>query len=341
MLRAKGILSPTDDSVCAMSSTEMRRIMLKKVKEKVPVLFGIIMAVLYLVVLNLGTLGIVAVGGKFLGEDIYFLQFLGTVIASCFMILVVWRIGYGWIFRTESRGLLYNIGTSGYLLTVSGIALANNMGTYLLTKEHTFRATQPVLQILTFMLAMLGVGFAEELAFRGILTNLLREKFSTKTDRGIFLVLIIQGVLFGGCHIVNALGGVRLESAVVQAIMAGLLGIILGAVYLRTNSLWFVAGLHGLNDFCALLASGIYGQDNLSGTINSYSWVNLAGAPIYIVVICVLLRRSKRAEIKGEPVQQFPVYVKVIKGVVLTGISLFLIVVVFCSTLYSTWANLI
>lgn len=314
--------------------------MLKKLKNKQPILFGVVMAVLYPIVLNLATIGIVAVGGGLIGQDIYLLQLLGIIAASIFMLLVVWRIDYGWIFRTKSRGFFYNAGTAGFLLTVSGIALASNLGTCLLTQEHTFREVQPAIRILTFLLAMLGVGFAEELAFRGILTNLLREKFPTNTDGGIFRVLFIQGVLFGACHIVNALGGVRLESAIVQAIMAGLLGILLGAVYLRTNSFWFVAFLHGLNDFCALLASGIYGQDNMSGTINSYSWVNLSGAPIYIIVIAILLRGSKRKEIKGEPVQELPLYLKIIKGVILTGASLFFIVIVFASTVYATWTNL-
>jgi len=250
----------------------------------------------------MATYGIAILGGRMAWGNSYLMQFFGTAAASAFLIAVVWGIDYGWIFASKGRGFLYNIGTGGYLLTVSGIALAGNLGTYLLTEEHMLRMPQPVLEILGFVFAMLGVGFAEELVFRGILTNLLREKFSTKDDKGIFLVLLIQGVVFGACHLANVLGGVRLQSAIVQSVMAGLLGILLGAVYLRTNSFWFVAFLHGLNDFCALFASGIYGINNMSGTINGYSWVNLAGAPVYITVCCILLRQSKRKEIKGEQV---------------------------------------
>ena len=313
--------------------------MLKRLKDRFPILFGVIIAVLYLVVLNLATYGIAATGGRMAWENSYLMQFLGTAVAGVFMVVVVWRIDYGWIFGTKSRGFIYNVGTGGFLLTVCGIALASNLGAYLLTEEHIFRVPQPALKIFGFLLAMLGVGFAEELAFRGILTNLLREKISTKTDQGIFLVLLIQGVVFGACHIANVFGGVKLESAIVQAVMAGLLGILLGAVYLRTNSFWFVAFLHALNDFSALLASGIYGIDNMSGTINSYSWVNLAGAPVYITVCCILLRSSKRKEIKGEQVQELPIYLKIIKGVMLTCLSFFLIVTVFISALYTTWVG--
>lgn len=307
--------------------------MLKRMKNRLPILFGIVTALLYLVILTLLPLLLVALGVEITDKNVYLLQFLATAAASVFMILIVWRIGYGWIFTTKSRGFLYNVGTGGYPLTVCGIALASNLGTYLLVEGHVFRMPLPFLEILSFTLAMLGIGFAEELVFRGILTNLLREKYSTKTDQGIFTVLFIQGAIFGVCHMGNVLSGVKLESAIVQAIMAGLLGVMLGAIYLRTNSFWFVAFLHGLNDFCALIASGLYGLDNMSETINSYSWFNLAGAPLYITVCCILLRRSKRREIKGEQVQELPLYWRIIKGVLLACLSCFLIMSVFVSNL--------
>ena len=318
----------------------MKENILVKVKNRVPVLFGLVTMIVYLVVLNLGAIAIVRLSGEGIRSDAYLLQFLATAVASIFLLLIVKGIGFGWIFTTKSRGALYNIGTAGYMLTVAGIAFASNMGTYLLTESHTFHKTQPLLQIITFVLAMAGVGFSEELAFRGILTNILREEFSVQTDRGIFLVLVVQGVIFGGCHIVNVLSGASVVGVVVQAIMASLLGIMLGAIYLRTNSLWFVAFLHGLNDFAALTASGIYGIDSITDTISGYSWINLAGAPMYILVIGILLRGSKRKEIKGEPVEELPLAVKVVKGVLLTGFSLFVIAVMFVSSFYATWVGM-
>ena len=318
----------------------MKENIVVKVKNRVPVLFGIVTMVLYLVVLNLGVLGIVFVGGDGLRSDAYLLQFLGTMVASLFLLLIVKLIGFEHIFTAKSRGFLYSIGTAGFMLTVAGIAFASNLGMYLLAADHTLNKTQPILRILTFILAMAGIGFSEELAFRGIFTNLLKEKFSVRTDKGIFLVLVLQGVIFGGCHIVNVLSGANLVGVIVQMIMASLLGILLGAIYLRTNSLWFVAFLHGLNDFSALLGSGLYGIDSIIDTISSYTWANLAGAPMYILVICILLRSSKRKEIKGEPVEELPIAVKVVKGVLLTGVSLFVILIMFASTLYATWVGM-
>lgn len=139
------------------------------------------------------------------------------------------------------------------------------------------------------------------------------------------MVLTVQGVFFGMCHMVNAFTGARLEGVIVQAVMASLLGILLGAIYLRTNSFWFVACLHAFNDFCALIPSGIYGIDNLTDTISGYSWINLAGAPVYLLVIGILLRRSKREEIKSGQIMELSVPLKVVKGILLTGLSLFLI----------------
>ena len=185
----------------------MRINMLMRLKNRVPIFFGILTVVLYLVI----------------------------------MIVVVWRIDYLWIFKTRGRGFLYSVGTGGFLLTVCGIAFASNLGAYLLTEEHILRMPQPAWNILGFLLSMLGVGFAEELAFRGILTNLLRERFPTKTDGGIFLVLLIQGAVFGACHLANIFGGVRVESAVVQALMAGLLGILLGLTICQAR----LTAIHG------------------------------------------------------------------------------------------------
>lgn len=314
--------------------------LLVRVKNRVPILFGIVTMVLYLVLLNVGALGIVFAFGDLIGSDAYLLQFLGTFLVSLFLLLIIKGIGFAWIFKTKSRGLLYNIGTAGYMLTVAGIALASNMGMYLLAADHTLNKAQPLLRIITFILAMAGIGFSEELAFRGIFTNILKEKFSVRSDKDIFLILVIQGVVFGGCHMVNVLSGASYVGVIVQAIMATLLGILLGAIYLRTNSLWFVAFLHGLNDFAALIGSGLYGMDSMTDTISNYSWANLAGAPVYILVICILLRSSKRKEIKGEPVEELPVAMKVVKGVLLTGFSLFMMLLMFVSTLYATWVGM-
>lgn len=314
--------------------------LLWRIKDRIPVLFGMLAAILYLVVLNVSVMGIVCIAGEEMVWEAYLLQFLGTAAGGLVLLLIALGIGYGKIFREKGRGILYSIGTGGYLLTVDGIALASNFGMYLLTEQHELRSVQPALSISIFILSMLGIGFAEELAYRGICMNLLREKISTKTDGGIFLVLAIQGVFFGMCHMVNAFGGARLEGVIVQAVMASLLGIMLGAIYLRTNSFWFVAGLHAFNDFCALIPSGIYGIDNLTDTISGYSWMNLAGAPVYILVIGILLRRSKREEIKSGRLMELSVPQKVVKGILLTGLSLFLIFLMFTSTLYVTWTGM-
>lgn len=318
----------------------MEKNLLQRIKNRVPVLFGMFTAILYLVILNVSAIGIVYIVGEGTVWDAYLLQLLGTVAGGAGLLLIAFGIGYGKIFRETGRGILYSIGTGGFLLTVDGIALASNLGVYLLTKQHELRPMQPVGAIFIFILAMFGIGFAEELAFRGILMNLLREKISTKTDKGIFLVLGIQGVFFGLCHMVNAFGGARLEGVIVQAVMASLLGILLGAIYLRTNSFWFLACLHAFNDFCALIPSGIYGIDNMTDTISSYSWVNLSGAPIYLLVIAIVLRRSKREEIKSGQIRELSVTLKAVKGILLTGLSLFLIFLIFVSTLYVTWMGM-
>jgi membrane protease YdiL (CAAX protease family) len=89
------------------------------------------------------------------------------------------------------------------------------------------------------------VAVAEELAFRGALFRILEEK------TGTWGALAVSGLIFGGLHLLNPGGTVW--GALAIAAEAGLL---LGAGYAATRSLWLPIGLHlGWN----LAESGIFG----------------------------------------------------------------------------------
>lgn len=77
------------------------------------------------------------------------------------------------------------------------------------------------------------VGLFEEIAFRGILFRLLEEGL------GSWAALAITAAIFGAAHLGNP--DATLWGAAAIMIEAGVL---LGAAYMLTRSLWFVAGLH-------------------------------------------------------------------------------------------------
>jgi membrane protease YdiL (CAAX protease family) len=80
---------------------------------------------------------------------------------------------------------------------------------------------------------MWTVGVGEELVFRGALYRILEEK------TGSYWAIVISGLVFGGVHVVNPHGTV--VGALAIAVEAGLL---IGAAYAATRSLWLVIGFH-------------------------------------------------------------------------------------------------
>lgn len=297
--------------------------MLKKFREKFPILSCIIVIIIYLGIFHLSANGL-----SFVLQSSFSIQLVSMLITDVFLLAILWGMGFGNVLRQKSRGLLYSFGTGGYIIYVGTVALVSNIAMYILTEDNQFRRLVPAWEILIFILTMLGIGFTEELVFRGIVTNILKEKFSIKSDKGIFLVIVIQGVLFGACHITNALSGVGLESACVQAVMASFMGMILGAIYLRTNSLWFVMLLHAWNDFGGLAAAGFFGVSTIADNISSYTWRNLIGFPVYLIVLLVLLRVSKRKEIKDGMIYPASLGVRIAKGLVLSIVCVGLLVLV-------------
>ncbi len=95
----------------------------------------------------------------------------------------------------------------------------------------------------TFLYLVIGyalTGFMEEGFMRGIVMRVLR-------PLGVTRAIVISAALFGLMHIGNLL---YRSPGIVLAQMVGAFvhGIGLGAIRLRTNTIWFVVALHGLHD---------------------------------------------------------------------------------------------
>ena len=151
--------------------------------------------------------------------------------------------------------------------------------------------------IIIYILTMFFVGMNEEVIMRGIVLNLFADRFSN-TRRGVLAAIILSSVIFGAAHIPNVLSGVPLSSALIQALQATLLGILFAAIYLRSGNLWICIIIHALVDFGGLMASGIFGNGDMTDMIGSLSVLNLVvTVPLFLVPCIVLLRRSKLDEI--------------------------------------------
>lgn len=310
--------------------------MLKKFRERLPICSCVAVILVYLLIFHSGSLVVMMVL-----EQSFAIQLASMLIADAVLLVILWAMGLAKVLVQKSKGLLYSLGTGGYMIMIGATAAVSNFAMYGFTEDFKLQALAPAGEIFIFILAMLGIGFTEELVFRGLVTNILKEKFSVRTDKGIFFVIVIQGVLFGACHMTNMLSGVGLESAMVQSIMASFLGMLLGAVYLRTGSLWFVMLLHAWNDFGALLPAGFFKMNTMVESISGYTWKNMAGLPAYLAVILILLRSSKRREIRDNRLYPLPLGIRVAKGVVLTAFCVGLLVMVAVSMFIAAHSDIV
>lgn len=122
---------------------------------------------------------------------------------------------------------------AGFLIFSISVAIAALLGVYRITGEGDASALLPAL-----IASAIFPAVSEELLFRGILFRWL-EEFG-----GSWVALLLTSAFFGASHLMNphaspvAAVGISLEA-----------GVMLGAAYMLTRSLWLPMGLHAAWNF--------------------------------------------------------------------------------------------
>jgi CAAX protease family protein len=148
------------------------------------------------------------------------------------------------------KGLLRGAGV-GLALFVAAIGLIAVFGGYKVTSGGSFWDA-----VAAFGL-MAAVAVGEELVFRGVLLRVLEELTGTR------IALVISAVFFGGVHLLNPKA--TIWGALSIAVEAGLM---LGAAYIATRSLWVPIGIHFAWNFAE---TGIFGATASGGRTESLS----------------------------------------------------------------------
>lgn len=257
------------------------------------------LVVMLAVVITAGFIGTLKLGGFLMGDSLrlpaYGESMLGEFIGGAYALLVLIIFGYAGIIKEKGTDALRTLYTGGFFIGYIALSLVAQL--YLQAMEGNILKVQPAISIIFFVVTMFLIGWTEEIVFRGVILNMFLDSFS-KTKKGILGAVILNGVLFGALHMSNVFSGVKLESAIVQSITAGLLGVIFAAVYARTRNIWLVIIAHAAVDFAGLLASGIFGAGSEIDGINNMSWFNLISVPILLIPAIILLRKSKLAEME-------------------------------------------
>jgi membrane protease YdiL (CAAX protease family) len=173
-------------------------------------------------------------------------------------VISIYRLFFRWIEKraiTElsAQNVFKNLGL-GILIGVTIQCLT----IFVIYLNHGFRviALNPVSFIIIPFTVAFTVAIFEEILIRGIVFRIIEEKL------GSYIALLISALIFGALHLFNP--NATLVSAICIAIEAGLL---LGAAYIYSRSLWLPIAIHFAWNF---MQSGVFGAIT-SGNDNTTS----------------------------------------------------------------------
>ena len=203
---------------------------------------------------------------------------------------------------TNGNGFWGGLLTGGFMIYASISAIMNLFMTvdqkkgkvdyHLPEGDFTFGSEQ----VWCILAILLSAGICEELLFRGVVLNALRDCFGKNSFKGTVAAIFTSGILFGAMHFINLRAGVPLRVVLIQVVSAAGIGVFLGTVYCRWGNLKVTMFLHFLMDICVLLPQSMQKGQDLSESITETmdNPAKYLGFIIYVGISIFLLRKSER-----------------------------------------------
>lgn len=214
--------------------------MIKKIFEKNEITFAILLIVLYVVGESITQRLSEAVGINSFAEAVF-----GIILSTIIFIFI------------KRNGLMQYLGLTkpeiphSKMLFYIPLFLIGSFGAFFgLGLEHNLPGT------IFHTLAMICVGFLEEVIFRGFL-------FKGIAKQNLIRAVIISSVTFGIGHIVNFFNGCNLFNNIIQIIFAVMVGFMLVMIFLRTGSTIPCIVFHAFNNCMTAFIS----SENLIGKV--------------------------------------------------------------------------
>lgn len=138
----------------------------------------------------------------------------------------------------------------------------------------------------------IGPGLSEEVFCRGFAVSNLMRIWKDKKNR-FLRCMLVSGAAFGLLHAFNAVATGDIFAALIQVIYTAAIGMLNGAIYLRSRNLWGVILLHSLTDVSAFLA--VFDESvNATGMDIAFC---VFGSLLFVTFALYLIRPAKHAEI--------------------------------------------
>ena len=188
------------------------------------------------------------------------------------------------------RGLLYSLPFIAIHLIVLATFFSESLG----NPEANWN---PWYIIVYGLFSVLGIGVREECIYRATIQNVLAKKYAGSV-KGIWLTVIVSSFIFGLTHVTNIFFGMEPLAALTQSLSAAFVGVLFGAIYLRSGSIWTLILIHTLTDIAGLAGSTFLHISEIE-VLNQMSWSpgRLILWLFYLGFAAFLLRPSKCKQI--------------------------------------------
>ena len=218
--------------------------------------------------------------------------YLFEIILILIPVALVFFFGFSSAFKKGKllRGLLYLLPFSVLQLFILMLFFVGNL-------KNPEANWKPWYLVVYGVFSVVGVAVREECIFRATFQNILAKKYANSV-KGIWISASVSALIFGLSHVTNVFFGMNSLAVLSLVISATCLGLLFGAVYMRSGSIWALIIVHTLTDIAGLAGSTfMYIGDIEDLNQLSWSWERLIQCLIYVGFAAFLLRPSKRKQI--------------------------------------------
>lgn len=216
-------------------------------------------------------------------------------IMACVVILLFYKKTFdmkAFGIRRENfwRGIL----TGGFMFAVIVANIPISIG-----DVAEYPAAAPSLYlILIILIEQIFIGVYEEFLFRGLVQNILLEKFSRYGHKGAVWAILSTSILFGAVHMLNLFDTPEIvRITIFQSVGAAFMGFFLGALYYRCRNIWVVVFYHAFIDTAGIFPTIFHTIPETTGAVTDCTfaemWLNIAANSVFLFVGLFLLRPSK------------------------------------------------
>ena len=222
------------------------------------------------------------------------MAYFAEVVLILLPVGLVFFFGFSRAFTKGSflRGLLCILPFATVQLLPLAVFFSENVG----NPEVSFK---PWYLIVYGVFGILGIGIREECFYRATVQNILAKKYANSV-KGIWITVLVGAAIFGLSHATNLFFGMDPFAVFTQVVTTACLGLLFGAVYLRSGNLWILILVHTLTDLAGLAGSTFLRNYSDIEDMNrlTMSWMSLVVHLIYVGLAIFLLRPSKCKEIR-------------------------------------------